>query len=263
VLSLLDHRDFPDLHTVGTGGEELPPELARRWIRPGLRFVNDYGPTETTVTATSMDLDASTPMPPPIGRPLQNYQAYVLDGRLSPVPTGATGELHIGGAGVARGYLNRPALTAQRFVADPFRPGGRLYKTGDLVRRREDGTIVFLGRRDHQVKIRGLRIELGEIEAALAAHPAVAQAVVLVVPGPAGDPQLAGYLRAEPGAVADPAGLRSHLAAALPSYMIPTHLITVRRSRSTPAARSTGPRCPHRARRCGVRPGRRPRRRTR
>ena len=229
VLSLLGDRQFPDLRTLGVGGEELPSELARRWMRPGLRFVNDYGPTETTVTATAMDLEAGTQLPPPIGLPMPNYQAYVLDPQLNPVPAGVIGELHIGGAGVARGYLNRPELTAHRFIADPLRPGSdaRLYKTGDLVRRRPDGTIVFLGRTDHQVKIRGLRIELGEIETVLAAHPAVAQAVVTMVTDRAGEKQLAGYLRAEPGAVADPADLRAHCARTLPGYMIPTHLITV------------------------------------
>ena len=135
---------------------------------------NDYGPTEATISATFMELDAGTQLPPPIGRPLRpNYQAYVLDPHLNPVPVGVTGELHLGGASVARGYLNRPELTRERFIPDPFRPGpgARLYKTGDLVRRRPDGTIVFLGRADGQVKIRGLRIELGEIETALASPP--------------------------------------------------------------------------------------------
>ena len=149
-----------------------------------------------------MKLEPSTPLPPPIGRPKPNYQAYVLDAHLNPVPVGVTGELHIGGAGVARGYLNRPELTSERFIPDPFRPGGRLYKTGDLVRRRPDGTLVFAGRIDDQVKIHGLRVELGEIEAALLSHPDVSQAVVTVVTDPAGDRQLAGYLRAEPTAPA-------------------------------------------------------------
>jgi acyl carrier protein len=151
-------------------------------------------------------------MPPPIGFPVRpNYQAYVLDSYLNPVPVGVIGELHIGGAGVARGYLNRPELTRERFIADPFHPGRRLYKSGDLVRRRPDGSIEFAGRIDLQVKIRGVRIELGEIEAALAAHPAIAQAVVIVVTGPAGDSALAAYLRLDPGPVGDhelPAYLR-------------------------------------------------------
>ncbi|HEY2441969.1 MAG TPA: amino acid adenylation domain-containing protein, partial [Streptosporangiaceae bacterium] len=229
VLSLLADEQFPDLRMLTSGGEELSAELARRWIRPGLRFINDYGPTEASVTATCAELDAATPLPPPIGRPLPNYQAYVLDGRLNPVPAGVTGELHIGGAGVARGYLGRQELTNERFIPDPFRaaPGARLYKTGDLARRRADGTIMFAGRIDDQVKIRGLRVELGEIEAALAAHPAIAQAVVTVLAGPAGDSQLAAYLRPEPGSEPDPGSLHAHLGGTLPGYMIPEHLIMV------------------------------------
>ncbi|HEX9031711.1 MAG TPA: amino acid adenylation domain-containing protein, partial [Streptosporangiaceae bacterium] len=168
VLGVLRDEQFADLRVLMTAGEELPAELARRWIGRGPRLVNGYGPTETTVLATYADIDASVPLPPPIGLPCRpNYQAYVLDEHLNPVPAGAAGELHIGGAGVARGYLNRPDLTAQRFIDDPFRPGGRLYKTGDLVKRRTDGSIVYLGRIDTQVKIRGLRVELGEIETAL------------------------------------------------------------------------------------------------
>ena len=196
VLGLLPAGEYPELRVIMAGGEELPTEVARRWIRPGLRLVNGYGPTETTVTAAFAELDATTPMPPPIGFPVRpNYRAYVLDRYLNPVPVGVFGELHIGGAGVARGYLNRPELTGERFIADPFHPGQRLYKSGDLVRRRPDGSIEFAGRIDNQVKIRGIRIELGEIEAALAAHPAIAQAVVTVVTGPAGDTELAAYLR--------------------------------------------------------------------
>ncbi len=228
VLSLLRDEPFPGLRVLIAGGEELPSELASRWLRPGLRLVNAYGPTETTVTATSQELDASM-SPPPIGLPLPNCQAYVLDAQLNPVPVGVIGELHIGGAGVARGYLNRPELTRQRFIDDPFSkdPKARLYRSGDLVRRRPDGAIMFVGRADGQVKIRGLRIELGEIEAALAAYPAVAQAVAAVVTDQAGEKQLAAYLRPEPGSEPVPAQLRAHLARLLPAYMVPAYLITV------------------------------------
>ena len=227
VLSLLAGQQFPGLRVLMAAGEELPSELARRWVRPGLRFVNGYGPTEATVIATYAELDA-TMLPPPIGRPTwPNYQAYVLDKHLNPVPVGATGELHIGGASVARGYLNQPELTQSRFIPDPFR-GGRLYKTGDLVRRRPDGAIVFLGRIDNQVKIRGLRVELGEIETALTTHQAVAQAIAVVSPDPAGEPQLAAYVRpADGGTGPDPSELRDYLARQLPGYMIPAYLITV------------------------------------
>jgi amino acid adenylation domain-containing protein len=227
VLNLLTGQDFPALRTMMSAGEELPPEVARQWLRPGLRLVNGYGPTEATVIATYQELDASM-SPPPIGLPTwPNYQAYVLDPALNPVPAGVLGELHLGGAGVARGYLNRPELTGQRFIADPFRPGGRLYKTGDLVRRRPDGSIVFAGRTDDQVKIRGLRVELGEIEAALASCPGVAQAVVAVRTDPAGEKELAGYLRLRAGAQVSAADARQHLAGRLPPYMIPGGLVFV------------------------------------
>jgi acyl-CoA synthetase (AMP-forming)/AMP-acid ligase II len=159
--------------------------------------------------------------------PKPNYRAYVLDAHLNPVPAGVIGELHIGGAGVARGYLNRPQLTAERFIRDPFVPGQRLYKTGDLVRRRPDGTIAFAGRIDNQVKIRGLRIELGEIESALIAHPDVAQAVVTVMTDPAGQRQLAAYVRPGGDTAPDVADIRQHLARQLPGYMIPTYVTSL------------------------------------
>jgi amino acid adenylation domain-containing protein len=240
VLSLLVHEQFPGLRILLSAGSELSTELFRAWLRDGLELYNGYGPTEASIGATFMRMDASTQLPPPIGRPKPNYRVYVLDEFLNPVPVGVTGELHIGGAGVARGYLNRPELTRERFIGDPFAaPGGRLYKTGDLVRRRADGTIVFAGRIDDQVKIRGLRVELGEIESALLAHPGVAQAVVSVVTDAAGEPQLAGYLRpgpdnpdsqpGQPGRRSQPdlARLRAHLAGVLPGYMIPAYLTVV------------------------------------
>jgi amino acid adenylation domain-containing protein len=226
VLSLLTDYDLAGLRSLVSGGEELPSELVRAYLRPGLDFYNTYGPTEAAVVTTWTILDAGTQLPPPIGRPLPNYRAYVLDARLNPVPVGAVGELHIGGAGVARGYLNRPELTQQKFIGDPFRdePGARLYKSGDLVRRRADGSIVFVGRADSQVKIRGLRIELGEIEAALAAHPAVSRVLATVATDPAGEKQLAAYLCPEPGAQPDPEELRGYLARTLPGYLIPAYL---------------------------------------
>ncbi len=240
VLSLLNGQDFPDLRTLISTGEELVSELVHPWLRDGLEFWNGYGPTEATMGSTFMKLDASTPLPPPIGRPKPNYRAYVLDPWLNPVPAGVFGELHIGGAGVSRGYLNRPELTKEKFIGDPFSgiPGARLYKTGDLVRRRPDGTIVFAGRIDDQVKIRGLRVELGEIETALAAHPAVAHAAVTVIADQSGEPQLAAYLRPEDGGRAeeggraegngragkgapDPAELKAYLADRLPGLHDP------------------------------------------
>jgi amino acid adenylation domain-containing protein len=228
VVNLLTGQDFPELKTVLSAGDELSSELVRAWLRPGLHFYNGYGPTEASIGAAFNEIDG-TKFPPPIGHPKPNYQCYVLDAQLNPVPVGVVGELHIGGAGVTRGYLNQPELTAQRFIPDPFshEPGARLYKTGDLVRRRSDGLISFIGRMDGQVKLHGLRIELGEIETALAAHDAVAQAVVTVFEDRVGEKHLAGYLRLEPGsehvAIAD---VRQHIAQRLPAYMVP-HFLTV------------------------------------
>jgi acyl-coenzyme A synthetase/AMP-(fatty) acid ligase/acyl carrier protein len=233
VVSLLTGEPFPDLRILLSAGEELSADLVRKWLRPGLHFYNGYGPTEAAIGSCFMEIDGSV-FPPPIGRPKPNYQAYVLDAHLRPVPVGVVGELHVGGAGVTRGYLNRPELTEQRFVPDHFRPGvpeARLYKTGDLVRRNPDGTIVFVGRVDGQVKIRGLRVELGEVEAAILAHGGVAQAVVTVAEDRAGEKQLVGYVRSVPGGPADTAvnlaELRQFLGQRLPTYMVPTHLIPV------------------------------------
>jgi amino acid adenylation domain-containing protein len=229
VVSLLTGEEFPDLRILLSAGEELPAELVRRWLRPGLHFYNGYGPTEAAIGSTFLEIDGSI-FPPPIGRPKPNYQAYVLDRHLNPVPVGVIGELHVGGAGVTRGYLNAPELTEQRFLPDPFRdvPGARLYKTGDLVRRNPDGTLVFVGRIDGQVKIRGVRIELGEIEAALVAHEAVAQAVVVVAEDRAGHKQLVGYVRGVPdGPAVNVAQLRQHLATRLPAAMVPAGLLAV------------------------------------
>lgn len=229
VVNLLSDEDLPDLRVLISAGEALTSALARKWIpRPGLRFLNGYGPTEASCGAMMMDLDLDSADPPPIGYPLANYQAYVLDKALNPVPIGVVGELHLGGPGVARGYLNQPELTAQRFIKDPFsgRPGDRLYKTGDLVRRLADGSVQFIGRVDDQVKIRGLRIELGEIEALLESHPEVAQALVIVREDRAGEKQLVGYIRADTAKVTG-GDLKGYLAESLPGYMVPTHIVVM------------------------------------
>jgi amino acid adenylation domain-containing protein len=230
VVNLLTGQEFPDLRILLSAGEELSSELVKAWLRPGLHFYNGYGPTEAAIGATFGEMDG-TIFPPPIGRPKPNYQVYVLDQYLNPLPVGVTGELHIGGAGVTRGYLNRPELTAEKFIDDPFREveGARLYRTGDLVKRLPDGNIVFVGRMDGQVKIRGLRVELGEIESAMSGFPGVLQSVVTVISDPAGQKQLVGYVRIDPAVsqVFSVADLRVALAQRLPAYMVPPSLLVL------------------------------------
>ncbi|MEU5106527.1 MULTISPECIES: amino acid adenylation domain-containing protein [unclassified Streptomyces] len=220
-----------EVHAL-TGGEAIGQDLAAALHGAARRVTNLYGPTETTIWSTAAELDGTGT--PPIGRPLAGNRAYVLDAAVRPVPAGVTGELYLGGASPARGYHDRPGLTAQRFVADPYSPvpGARMYRTGDLVRRRPDGTLDYLGRADHQVKVRGFRIEPGEIEATLLSHPRVAQAVVVVREG-----SLAAYVvpRGEPGL--DPAELRAHVAGAVPDYMVPAFFTELERMPLTPNAK--------------------------
>ena len=184
-----DWRQATALRLVLIAGEKATVERLRRWhqnVGSRLQLLNRYGPTEATVIATVEDLthltlpELATMTEVSIGRPYPNCQVYILDTELKPVPTGAPGELYIGGAGVADGYLNAPELTASRFLLDPFAktPGARLYRTGDKVRYLAGGAIQYLGRLDQQVKIRGHRVELGEIETALAEHPGVRAAAV-------------------------------------------------------------------------------------
>ncbi|MFD6106858.1 amino acid adenylation domain-containing protein, partial [Nocardia salmonicida] len=189
---------------------------------------NLYGPTEFTVHATHGPVADQVDGAVPIGSPVWNSRAYVLDSRLHPVAAGVAGELYLAGAQLARGYFGRPDLTADRFVADPFgRDGERMYRTGDLVRRDEHGVITYLGRTDFQVKLRGLRIELGEIEAALTAHNTVTQAVVVVRSDARTGDQLVGYVVPAAGATVDIDALRAHLAAQLPSYMVPAAFVVI------------------------------------
>ena len=220
VLASVPRVALPALRLLSTGAESIPAELLAFWS-DGRRMVNAYGPTEATVDVASWVCDTGFAQSPPIGRPIPTVRVYVLDRHLVPVPPGVPGELYVSSPGLARGYLRRPALTAERFVADPFSAaGGRLYRTGDLVRWEGSGELRFLGRADNQVKIRGLRVELDEIEIALARRPGVAHAVVLVRDDPGGE-QLAGYVVPEPGEVLDPAALRAELDRLLPRHMVP------------------------------------------
>ena len=218
MLASLPTTELPTLRGVVVGGEALSLEQTRRWA-PGRTVLHVYGPTESTVVAT-MSAPAAPDVAPPMGRPIRDINAYVLDDRLMPVPVGVPGELYLAGNGLARGYLHRAALTAERFVACPF--GGRMYRTGDLVRWRADGNLEFVGRADHQVKVRGFRIELGEIEAALARRPEVAQTAVIVREDRPGEKRLVGYVVAAPGTTPELKELRAHLAAELPDYMVPS-----------------------------------------
>uniref|UniRef100_UPI00117E6F35 non-ribosomal peptide synthetase n=1 Tax=Streptomyces sp. ms184 TaxID=1827974 RepID=UPI00117E6F35 len=235
-----------------SGGEPLPADLADTLTRHANGLVNLYGPTETTIWSTAAVLDRGEP--PHVGRPVRRTRAYVLDRTLGPTPVGVTGELHLAGDGVADGYSGRPALTAERFVADPYGPpSGRMYRTGDLARFRADGTLEVLGRADHQVKIRGHRVEPGEIEAALLAHPSVAEAAVTAVPTPRGDLTLAAYCvlvrtgqepaRTEEGPAAEVGAgddslwaepLRAALAEQLPEHLVPGHFVALDRLPLTP-----------------------------
>ncbi len=186
---------------------------------PQVALHNLYGPTEAAIDVTHWRCRDERGAPVPIGAPITGTDTWVLDGALNPVAPGVPGELYLGGAGLARGYHGRAALTAERFVANPFAGHGeRLYRTGDLVRWRADGVLDYLGRLDHQVKLRGLRIELGEIEAALLTQPAVQAAVVVAVPVQ-GEPQLVAYVVTD---AEQPTGaLRDALAEQLPDYMVP------------------------------------------
>ena len=216
-----------ELKRLMVGGEAFPPHLARDMFSlVDGAVMNMYGPTETTIWSTTHSLGAGDDAPP-LGRPLLNQQTYVLDRRMQPVRPGTPGELIIAGDGVVRGYLNRPELTADRFIADPVASSGRAYRTGDLVRQRHDGTLEFLGRLDHQVKVRGYRIELGEIEARLAEHPDVIEAVVVAHRGAgAVDARLIAYLAAANGSPSNDA-LRDHLRASLPEFMVPSNFIQI------------------------------------
>ncbi|NCE93551.1 non-ribosomal peptide synthetase [Pseudomonas sp. L13] len=210
------------LTRIVCSGEALPLDAQQQVFArlPTAALYNLYGPTEAAIDVTHWACIDEGADSVPIGRPIANLGTYVLDAQLNPVPAGVSGELYLGGVGLARSYHRRPALTAERFVPSPFVMGERLYRTGDRVRQRADGVIEYLGRLDHQVKLRGLRIELGEIEARLMQHPHVREAVVLVH----GGKQLVAYLVHAGEA---PADLKAWLLSSLPEYMVPTHFIAL------------------------------------
>lgn len=227
-----DRTVDPDVLFV-VGAERLDPELARRWGQGRRALFNAYGPTEVTINSTTWHYDPDDEGPLPIGRPDPNVRAYVLDGGLQPVGVGVTGELYLAGPSLARGYLGRPGLTAGTFVADPFGPPGeRMYRTGDLVRWRPDGQLVFLGRADHQIKVRGFRVELGEIESTLTGHPDVRAGAVIMREG-----RLVGYVIPTDDADLDTARVRAYLAESLPDHMVPTVLVPIDRLPLSPSGK--------------------------
>ncbi|KOU04707.1 peptide synthetase, partial [Streptomyces sp. NRRL F-5755] len=267
------------LRYVVFGGEAL--ELGRlddwyaRHADDAPVLVNMYGITETTVHVSYFPLDRATAAgatSSTIGVNIPDLRVYVLDDRLQPVPPGVTGEMYVAGEGLARGYLGREALTATRFVADPYahlfgERGSRMYRSGDLARRRTDGALEYFGRADQQVKLRGFRIELGEIEAVLAAHPAVADTAVVVREDTPGDKRLVGYAVPAAGQEPDPAALRDHAAAELPAHMVPSAVVLLDRLPLTnngkldrkalpapdrPAATGRPPRTPREEQLCSV-----------
>lgn len=215
------------------GGEAMSPQLASRLCDAGDSVWNLYGPTETTIWSSCERVEKPEDGKVSIGRPIANTRMYVLDAKMGPVPVGMLGELCIGGAGVARGYRNLPELTAQKFLADPFEVGGRVYCTGDLARYLPDGRIEFLGRLDHQVKVRGFRIELGEVETVLARHPAVRECVAVALPDGSGERRLVAYVVAR-DRTPTTAELRAFVMEALPEYMVPAVFVPLSRLPLTP-----------------------------
>jgi amino acid adenylation domain-containing protein len=235
-------NDPPPVELYVFGGEAMPRasyDKVRQALKPRL-LINGYGPTETVVTPLIWKTEATQGFDcayAPIGRPVGERTAYVLDADLQPVPRGVAGELYIGGYGLARGYLGRAGLTAERFVADPFDAnGGRLYRTGDLVRWLDDGNVEYLGRVDHQVKIRGFRIELGEIEARIREHDGVADVAVIAHEAATGR-QLVAYVVPAAAGTALAASLKRRLSERLPDYMVPAHIVTMERLPRLPSGK--------------------------
>jgi amino acid adenylation domain-containing protein len=238
ILTGLPPELSPEIDLL-IGGEALHGTTVEEWRQrhPDATVYNVYGPTEATVNCAEYRIEPGAHVgagPIPIGRPQAGRHLHVLDPDLRPVPPGETGELYIGGTGLARGYLGRPAMTAERFLPDPTGPAGaRMYRTGDRVRRREDGCLVFVGRVDGQVKLRGFRIEPGEVEVALAGRPEIAH-VACVVRGEQADAELVAYVVPHPGQVVDPSSLRRYAGEILPSHMVPAAVVVLDELPRTP-----------------------------
>ncbi|MFT4398016.1 amino acid adenylation domain-containing protein [Gordonia lacunae] len=225
ALATLDPAAVPELAVVMVAGEACPPELVTRWHTAGRPLLNLYGPSETTIWATvSAPLRPAEPVT--IGGPISGVGVKVLDACLRPVPNGVLGELYLSGRALGRGYHGRPGLTAARFVADPFDAGGRMYRTGDLVTRTPSGDIVYHGRNDFQIKIRGMRVEPGEVDGVLASHPDVETAVTVGTSTPAGETVLVSYVTAPPDRLPAPEHILDHAAARLPAHLVP-HTVVV------------------------------------
>uniref|UniRef100_UPI001EF04313 amino acid adenylation domain-containing protein n=1 Tax=Streptomyces sp. S-9 TaxID=2806600 RepID=UPI001EF04313 len=238
VLQVAGREALARLSMVAVGGEPLGPEIVAEHLRlcPQAPLFNDYGPTECAVWATTHRCGPAEAAGAgiPIGRPVPGYQAYVLDGGLRPVPPGVPGEIWLGGPGVARGYHGRAALTAERFLPDPYRPGGRLYRTGDRGLWGQDGRLRILGRVDHQVKVRGFRIELGEVEAAVRRHPAVSECAVLLRQDGAAE-QLVAFVVV--GSRVTVPELQRKIAESVPEQMRPHRIVMVPRLPRTPGGK--------------------------
>ncbi|QQK81514.1 amino acid adenylation domain-containing protein [Salicibibacter cibi] len=233
---LMNHApaSLAGLHVL-TGGEALPKHLKDQLLAHACEVTNLYGPTETTIWSTAKLIDIEDATTPSIGKPITNTSVYVLDNGLTLVPEGTIGELYIAGEGLASGYHGRPALTAERFIADPFgKPGSRMYRTGDLARWLEDGSLDYLGRVDHQIKLRGFRLELGEIEEVYAGHFMVEHIVVTIREDTSGDPWLVAYIIPATGDPIDSEQVREYGRKYLPDYMIPSAFVTLEKFPVTP-----------------------------
>ncbi len=237
LLRILPRQELIHLARLGFAGDICDQETMNYWEK-GRIFFNAYGPTETTVCAT-IGMLGSDDLVNCIGKPLNNYKAYVLDHNLSPVPVGVMGELYVGGIGLARGYLNRPDLTVERFIVNPFSddPAERIYKTGDLVRWLPDGRLEYIGRSDFQVQIRGFRVELGEIEEILSRHPVVKQVAVVAVGDDISKQLIAYYTQHDQHETAELSELRKYLQTKVPDYMIPAAFICIEQMPLSPSGK--------------------------